>query len=306
MSPGFLLCRNSVFSPQYQQSSLPSRQEKIRVNRTAVYALLLAVVIPVACYFVVKKFSETAIVMPPHYLADSVVITTKNGKKVADTIWHKLPEFSLVNQMGDTVSWDDMRGKVVVADFFFTHCPTICPALTTNMRKLQQGITNAKRVGDNTPDFLHLLSFSIDPERDSVPRLKNWADRFGVNPGQWYLLTGPKKEIYDLAINEMKIGIFDGQGVDTSFIHTDHFVLIDTNRNVRGYYHGLDSASLEKLSRDIILLSMEKDKSRRGFLAGKLQTLAVVFLLAIIGVGIFLYIFRKKNSNAATGLEKKG
>jgi protein SCO1/2 len=104
----------------------------------------------------------------------------------------------------------------------------------------------------------------------------------------------------------MKIGLVDGQGVDTSFIHTDHFVLIDTNRYVRGYYHGLDSASLEKLSRDIIFLSMEKDKSRKGFLAGKIETLAVIFLIAAIAVGIFLYVFRKKNTNAETGMEKKG
>jgi len=276
------------------------------VNKTAIYALILALIIPLICYFIVKGFSETAIQMPPHYLADSIVVTRKNGKPVSDTIWHKLPEFSLVNQLGDTVSWKEIRGKVVVADFFFTHCPTICPALTTNMRRLQQGITNAKRVGDKTPNFLHLISFSIDPERDSVSRLKAWADRFQVNPGQWWLLTGPKKEIYDMAINEMKIGIVDGQGVDTSFIHTDHFVLIDTNRHIRGYYHGLDSASLDRLSRDIILLSMEKDKSRKGFLAGKLQMLAVVFLLALVAVGIFLYIFRNKKNYAAAGMEKKG
>lgn len=244
--------------------------------------------------------------MPPHYFADSVIITTKNGKKVTDTVWHRIPDFKLVNQLGDSVSLTDLHGKLIVADFFFTHCPTICPGLTTNMRKLQQGITNAKRVGDNTPDFFHLLSFSIDPERDSVPRLKAWADRFQVNPEQWWLLTGPKREIYDLAINDMKIGIVDGQGVDTSFIHTDHFVLIDTNRYVRGFYHGLDSVSLNRLSRDIIMLSMEKDKSKQGFLAGKLQMLAIVFLLAVVAVGIFLYIFRKRNQYAATGLEKKG
>lgn len=276
------------------------------MNKTALYALIVAVVVPVVSYFVVKHYSESATMMPRHYLVDSIRYSTKNGKKVADTVWHRLPEFSMINQQGDTVSWNEIKGKVVVVDFFFTHCPTICPALTTNMRKLQVGITNNKRVGSNIPDFLHLISFSIDPERDSVPRLKKWADRFQINPEQWWLLTGNKKEIYDLAINEMKIGLVDGQGVDTSFIHTDHFVLIDTNRYVRGYYHGLDSASLERLSRDIIFLSMEKDKTRKGFLAGKIQTLAVVFLIAIIAVGVFLYIFRKNKSNAATGLEKKG
>ena len=213
--------------------------------------------------------------------------------------------FHLINQMGDTVSWDELKGKVVVADFFFTHCPTICPALTRNMQLLQQSINNAQRVGDKTPDFLHFLSFSIDPERDSVSRLKQWADRFQVNPEQWWLLTGNKKEIYDLAINDMKIGLVDGEGVDTSFIHTDHFVLIDTNRHVRGYYHGLDSASLKQLSNDIIFLTMEKDPNGKSFLAGKLQLIAVVFLVAILSCCFLLFFMRKKDVYAEAGLEKK-
>ncbi|MBL7744425.1 MAG: SCO family protein [Chitinophagaceae bacterium] len=266
---------------------------------------MLAILIPLISYFIVKKTSESAVQMPRHYLFDSTATTVKNGKKIIDSVWHKLPDFSFTNQLGQRVSWDDLHGKVVVVDFFFTHCPTICPALTKSMKRLQDGITNSKRVGDKTPDFLHLISLSIDPERDSVERLKMWADRFQVNPDQWWLLTGPKKEIYDMAIKEMKILVEDGKGVDTSFIHTDHFVLIDTNRHVRGYYHGLDSASVAKLSEDIILLTLEKDKTKKSFLAGKLQLLAVVFLMAIGAVGVFLFIFRKRKSNVTSGLEAK-
>ncbi|HKO82771.1 MAG TPA: SCO family protein [Chitinophagaceae bacterium] len=275
------------------------------MNKKAIYALLIAVVIPVLCYFVVKTYSDSAITMPRHYLADSTITKTVKGKKVEDTAWHKLPDFSLTNQQGEKVSWEGLKGKVVVADFFFTHCPTICPRLTTNMRWLQQSINNSQRVGDKTPDFLHFLSFSIDPERDSVPRLKQWADRFQVNPEQWWLLTGSKKEIYDMAINEMKIGVVDGQGVDTNFIHTDHFVLIDSNRHVRGYYHGLDSASLRQLSNDIIFLTMEKDPNRKFFLAGKLELILIVFVVAILGVTLLLFIIRKKEKNADPGFEKK-
>ncbi len=269
------------------------------------YALLLAAMVPLVSYFIVKRYSESAIVMPRHYFADSVLARTEKGKKVFDTAWHKLPDFSLINQQGDTVNWDKLKGKVVVADFFFTHCPTICPGLTRNMRMLQQSINNAQRVGDKTPDFFHLLSFSIDPERDSVPRLKQWADRFQVNPEQWWLLTGNKKEIYDLAINDMKIGLVDGYGVDTSFIHTDHFVLIDTNRHVRGFYHGLDSASLKQLSSDIIFLTMEKDPKRKSMLAGKLQLIAVVFLVAILAITVLLFFIRKKENYAESRLEKE-
>lgn len=275
------------------------------MNKKAFYAILLAVALPLVGYLIVKRYGETAIVMPRHYIADSVIAKTVKGKKVYDTAWHTLPQFSLVNQQGDTVNWDKLRGKVVVADFFFTHCPTICPRLTSNMRWVQQSINNSKRVGDQTPDFLHFLSFSIDPERDSVPRLKQWADRFQVNPGQWWLLTGDKKQIYDMAINEMKLGVVDGQGIDTSFIHTDHFVLIDSNRHIRGYYHGLDTTSLQQLSNDIIFLSLEKDPKRKFLLSGKLGLIAVVFLLAIVGLAILFYVLRKKENNADTGSEKK-
>jgi protein SCO1/2 len=261
--------------------------------------------LPLLGYFIIKRSGESAIHMPRHYLADSITTKTVKGKKVTDTVWHKLPDFSLVNQQGDSVSWEGLKGKVVVADFFFTHCPTICPRLTTNMRWLQQSINNAQRVGDKTPDFIHFLSFSIDPERDSVQRLKQWADRFQVNPEQWWLLTGPKKEIYDMAINEMKIGLVDGQGVDTNFIHTDHFVLIDSNRHVRGYYHGLDSVSLQQLSSDIVLLSMEKDPNRKSLFAGQLPVMAAAFLVAIIGVAILLFIIRKKGKDANPRSEKK-
>lgn len=275
------------------------------MNKKAFYAILLAVALPLLGYFFIKRYGETAIVMPPHYFMDTVITKTVKGKKIQDTVWQKIPDFSLVNQQGDSVSWDDLRGKVVVADFFFTHCPTICPRLTTNMRWVQQSINNSRRVGDKTPEFIHFLSFSIDPERDSVPRLKQWADRFQVNPGQWWLLTGNKKEIYDLAINEMKIGVVDGEGVDTSFIHTDHFILIDSNRHVRGYYHGLDTTSLKQLSSDIIFLNMEKDPNRKFFLSGKLGVMAVVFLMAVLGLAILFYFLRKKEKHADTGFKKE-
>ncbi len=267
--------------------------------------MLLAILVPLVSYFIVKRSSEHLLEMPRHYLPDSTTISKKNGKPINDTIWHKIPDFSLTNQLGQKVSWKDLSGKIVVVDFFFTHCPTICPALTRSMLRLQDGITNSKKIGDNKQQFLHLLSLSIDPERDSVERLKQWADRFQIDPDQWWLLTGSKKEIYDLAINEMKIGIVDGQGIDTSFIHTDHFVLLDTNRIVRGYYHGLDSTSMSRLSEDIILLTLEKDSTKKGFLPGKLQLMATVFLITMAVVGIFLFIFRKKNKDVSTSLEKK-
>jgi len=242
--------------------------------------------------------------MPRHYLPDSLVTVTKKGKRVTDTVWHQIRDFSLTNQEGKTISWNDLKGKIVIADFFFTHCPTICPGLTRNMKRLAESIHNGQRVGDKTNTLVHFISFSIDPERDSVERLKYWADRFQINPEQWWLLTGLKKDIYDLIINEIKVPVEDGKGVDTSFMHTDHFVLIDSNRYVRGYYHGLDSASLGQLSEDLVLLTLEKGKHEKSFFADKLLLIAIVFLLVIFGVGLFMFIL-KRSAIPTTSMDKK-
>ncbi|HVT85182.1 MAG TPA: SCO family protein [Chitinophagaceae bacterium] len=265
------------------------------MNSKALYAVMLALLLPIISYFIVKHYSDKATVMPPHYYADSVIVNTKNGKQFTDTIWHRISDFSMTNQLGKSVSWDSLRGKIVVADFFFTHCPTICVPMARNMKRLQESITNAQKVGDTTNPYVQFLSFSIDPERDSVPRLKYWADRFQINPEKWWLLTGDKKAVYNLALNEMKLGMVDGEGVDSNYTHSDKFVLIDSSRNVRGYYSGLDSADLAQLSRDLVLLTMEKNPKAKNFLAGQLQLIVIAFLIAMIGVGLFLFLFRKKS-----------
>lgn len=262
----------------------------------------MALLLPLICYLIIRHYSDEALSMPGHYIPDNVTTRLENGKQVADTVWHQVPDFNLVNQLGDSVKLSDYEGKIIIADFFFTHCPTICPALTSNMKAVQTAITNAQRVGDKTNHNVHFLSFSVDPERDSVPQLKKWSDRFQINPEQWDLLTGTKKEIYDLAINDLKLALVDGKGVDTSFIHTDHFVLIDGKRNIRGYYHGLDSADIKRISRDAVLLTLEKDRSKKSGLPVKL--LAIVFLIAAVAVGLFMILF-KRGKNVDTGLEEK-
>lgn len=234
--------------------------------------------------------------LPRHYFPDSVYQTTKRGKKVTDTSWHRLADFTLQNQLGNRVGWEDLQDKIIIADFFFTRCPTICPGMTQNMKRLAETIHNGKRVGDRTNRDIHFLSFSIDPERDSLPRLQYWANRFQINPETWWLLTGEKMQIYSLAIDEMKLGLVDGENVDSNFVHSSKFVLIDVNRQVRGYYNGLDPEELSQLQRDIILLTMEKNPNRRSFFEGKLVVMAVSFLLAILGVFLLLTLLKKNKS----------
>jgi len=273
------------------------------MNKKAFYGLLIAIMIPLAGYFFVKFFSDRNSLMPRHYLPDSVIAVTKNGKEFSDTVWHQLADFHLTNQLGNKVSWNDMKGKIVVSDFFFTHCPSICPNMTRSMKLLQDVVKSPAKVGDRDPEFVKFLSFSIDPERDSVEALKKWNDRFQINPEEWWLLTGDKKTIYDMSLKEMKMGLVDGGQVDTNFYHSDMFVLIDTNRYVRGYYHvlkedrSIDTATLTRLAEDIIFLSLEKDPKRKSLLAGKLELIAIVFVIAaIILVVFFTYMKRDKRS----------
>ncbi|TCZ72807.1 SCO family protein [Flaviaesturariibacter aridisoli] len=274
------------------------------MNKTALLGLLMALALPLVGYFLVKQYSKDVTPMPRRYIYDSVSTRMVNGKQKEDTLWHRVPDFRLTNQLGQVVTWDSLRArlsdddtlrnKVVVIDFFFTHCPTICPRMTENMKRLQDGLSSGQRVGDQQAKFVHLLSISVDPERDSVAALKHWADRFGIDPDRWWLLTGDKKQIYDLSINHLKVLAQDGEGQDTSFIHSDRMILLDKNRNIRGYYHGLDTADVGRLSRDIILVALEKDPKSKSVFAGKLETLAIL-VFAVIGGLTALFYFLKKD-----------
>jgi len=282
------------------------------VNKTALYALILAVLVPLVSYFIIKQMSIDAIHIPKPIYEDSTISKVVKGKIEKETIWHKIPDFKLTNQEGDEVSLHDMVRvdpetgdtvpKIIVANFFFTHCATICPGMTMNIKKLQESIKKSEKVGDRSADFVQFLSFSVDPDRDSVTALKKWADRFQINPYNWWLLTGDKKTIYDLSLNQMSLSIQDPQGVDTGFFHTDIVVLIDRDRVVRmprdeygnpRPYHATEEKDLLKLSEDIVLLMLEKDKKKKSFFAGKLELLGVVFLLTLVGLGIFLVVLRK-------------
>jgi protein SCO1/2 len=122
------------------------------------------------------------------------------------------------------------------------------------MKKLQSSF----KKNDTIVQF---LSISIDPEHDSVTQLKKFADKFNVDPGSWWLATGNKKETYDFAFNELKASVADSD-IDTAFIHTPNYFLLDKERIVRGWYNGLDSVMQAKLVRDIPLLMLEKDRKK--------------------------------------------
>jgi protein SCO1 len=221
-------------------------------------AIAVAVLLPLVAFFIVNRLSKTAVIMPKHYFHDTVVAVTRDGKTTMDTVWHKVKPVVLTNQFGREVTLNDkeLEGKILIVDFFFTSCPSICPTLTRSMKKIQDSFTK-------TDTILRYVSITVDPVRDSAARLKAYGDKFNINHDTWWMLTGDKKDVYDLALNEFKANIAQEEGVDTNFIHTDKFFLLDKNRVVRGWYSGLDSANLDRLINDAVLLMMEKDKNKK-------------------------------------------
>ena len=158
------------------------------MNKTALYAILIALIVPLISYFIVENNSRDAIQMPRHYFPDSVYHSTKRGKKVVDTAWHQLKDFSLMNQEGRTVNWDSLEGKIIIADFFFTRCPTICPVMTAQLRRVQDAYLDEPA--------LRILSPSVTPAADSVSVLAAYAQRQGADPDRWWFLTGDKQLVW--------------------------------------------------------------------------------------------------------------
>ena len=160
--------------------------------------------------------------------------------------FHKIKSFEFLNQNGDIISEKDYDGFVYVADFFFTTCPSICPIMTDNMLKIQNYIKDKKKV--------KLLSFSVTPEIDSVPVLKEYSVKKGVDDKYWNLLTGEKSEIYSLARKSFLVVKENAESNSHDMIHTENFVLVDTEKRIRGFYDGTDDKDIQELKKDIDIL----------------------------------------------------
>ncbi len=224
------------------------------MNKKAFIALLVAILLPLSGYLLVSYYSSRAVQMPNRYFYDSVQVSQKNGKLTYDTAWHHVKNLHFTNQLGQQVSLNDLKGKIIVMDFFFTHCPSLCPRLALAMKKLQNSFPNSDSI-------VQFVSISIDPEHDSLQQLRGWAKRFNINPDSWWLGTGNRDSIYNFALSELKASVVDSN-IDTAFIHSDKFFLLDKNRVVRGWFSGEDSVEQSRLVHDIPLLMLEKDKTR--------------------------------------------
>ncbi|MBO9638855.1 MAG: SCO family protein [Siphonobacter aquaeclarae] len=174
-----------------------------------------------------------------------------DGKMVTDSVYHEIPDFAFVDQDGDTVRSADFRGKIYVADFFFTTCPTICPKMTGEMKKLYEKFKG-------NPDVL-FLSHSIDPKRDSVGRLKEYATDLGVaGQKQWRFITGDRKAIFDIGQNAYFVTAKEDSAEPGGILHSGAFVLIDPEMHIRGIYDGTKDEVVAEVSEAIALLRKEK------------------------------------------------
>ena len=159
---------------------------------------------------------------------------------------HKVKDFNLINQNGETISSINYENKIYVVDFFFTKCPGICPIMTDNMLQIQNEFI------DNN-DIL-LLSLSVTPEIDSVDVLKKYAIEKGVNDSKWNITTGSKKHIYNLARKSYFAVVDQGDGDLQDFIHTPNFILVDKKKQIRGVYDGTVQKEVSNLIADIYTL----------------------------------------------------
>lgn len=212
-----------------------------KYKRFGLFLLILSAVIITLFYQALDPADTLPIYQPVDFNPELVDSSLVHVKK-----YHTIGNFSLTNQNGETITEEDYAGKIYIADFFFTTCPTICPLMTKNMADLQ-----AELMED--PDVL-LLSHSVTPLIDSVPRLKAYAREKGVLDSKWNLLTGDKKQIYELARKSYMVAKDDGDGGPFDMIHTENFVLVDKERRIRGVYDGTDSEDMDRLLSDVRLL----------------------------------------------------
>jgi len=186
----------------------------------------------------------------PIYGNRETAVKTVNGNELTDTIYHTIPDFSLLNQYGDSVTNKSLDGKIYVADFFFTTCPSICPIMHRNMLAVYNEFKN-------TPD-VKIISFTIDPKHDTVAVLKTYADKMGIAGDSWLLLHGQKEQTYQLSKSFLVTTPKDD--VKEKFIHDGYFILVDKQKRVRGMYDGTDPKKVEQLMADIKILKAEPDQ----------------------------------------------
>lgn len=186
----------------------------------------------------------------PYIGHKEIEIVEFDGEKIKDTVYHKIPPFAFLNQDSILIRNKDVDGHIYVADFFFTHCPSICPTMTKQM----------KRLSENTKDIPELifLSHTIDPKRDTLERLRAYRKQMGIDNVNWHFLRGTMEYTYDIGKNGYLINADEDEEADGGYLHSEHFVLVDRYGHIRGMYVGTDPDRVDQLESDIRKLIKEE------------------------------------------------
>ncbi len=264
---------------------------------STLFAIALCALLPVMSYIVVKNYTDDNVKMPQRFFYDGILRDTVDGKVKVEKIWHKVKNLKMVNQFGDTVELDDLKGKVLLVNFFFTSCPTICPVLTTNLRKVQRTIER--------DSSMHIVSITMDPKRDSTQALFKYANQYGVKHDNWWMCRLVEDSLDQVMRNEFK-AIQPTDDSHGGINHTADVFLLDRNRVMRvrdtsmmvteehpqieRYYNGMDTTDMFYLLNDAGLVKMERTVRNKP---------PFNILIASIGlmtiVGLYILYTRKKN-----------
>ena len=212
------------------------------MKRILALLVLFIIGVTIAYFMMLPKEKPLPVINPvdlEEEMVDPEMLRIGNG--------HRVGNFSFTNQYGETITQNSVKGKVYVAEYFFTTCGTICPKMNEQMQRVQLAFA------DN--DEVRLLSFTVDPLVDTVEQMKRYADGHGAKKGQWHFLTGTKEKLYELArksffvLKPAEAANLGDAGSD--FIHTNNFVLVDRIGRIRGYYDGTSKTEVDNLMKDI-------------------------------------------------------
>ncbi len=198
----------------------------------------------ISLFYTILKPVETLPIYQPAEVNEKLV----DSSIIHVSKYHKISDFTLTNQNGEKITQENYNDKIYVADFFFTTCQDICPIMTKNMYKLQQELKNDKEI--------LFLSHTVIPEIDNVERLKEYAVVNNVDDSKWNLVTGDKRQIYELA-RKSYLAVEDSEFEKYDMIHTENFMLIDKEKQIRGFYDGTNDKEIEKLLSDIQILKKQ-------------------------------------------------
>lgn len=177
---------------------------------------------------------------------DIAIIPSADGSSEADTLYYTIPAFAFTNQYNLEVSDADYAGRIYVADYFFTTCPTICPVMSSQLSRLQ-----AQLIENNLLGEVKLLSHTVDPENDTPDVLHVYAERLNADSANWNFVTGTPDDLYYQAKSGYYLTALPSDTAAGGFFHSDTFVLIDRKGHIRGYYDGTSTQEVDQLFIDI-------------------------------------------------------